>query len=72
LACVLQHSVFSTLIQVTDDALYSLAFRLHPPSLSFVILKFIHAHLKFTIYGCKQASIHMHVRNTVMLVWGSL
>ena len=30
------------------------------------------AHLKFTVYGRKQASIHTHFRNAVMLVWGSL
>ena len=33
---------------------------------------FKHAHLKFTVYGHKQASIHTHVRNAVTLVWGSL
>ena len=38
----------------------------------FVILKFNHAHLKFTVYGHKQANIHTHVRNAVPLVWGSL
>ena len=58
MACVLQHSVVSTLIQVTDDALQSLAFRLHPPSSIIVILKFIRAHLKFTVYGRKQAYTH--------------
>ena len=31
-------------------------------SLVFVILKFNHAHLKFTVYGCKQASKHTHAR----------
>ena len=29
-------------------------------------------HLKFTVNGRKQASIHTHFRNAVMLVWGSL
>ena len=42
----------------------------------FVISKFKCAHLKFTAYGfkksSKQASTHMHVRNVVTLVWGSL
>ena len=41
-----------------------------------VILK-IHAHLKFSVSGrskqaSKQASIHKHVCNEVMVVWGSL
>ena len=32
-----------------------------------------HAHLKFTVYRHKQASIHTtHVHNAVTLVWGSL
>ena len=38
----------------------------------FVILKSKRAHLKFTVYGRKQANIHTHVRNAVPLVWGSL
>ena len=42
----------------------------------YVILKFKRAHLKFTVYGrkeaSKQANIHTHVRNAVPLVWGSL
>ena len=50
----------------------TLAFRLHTPSSMFVILKFKRAHLKFTVYGRKQTSIHTHVHNAVMLVWGSL
>ena len=37
---------------------------------------FKHAHLKFTVYGrkqaSKQASIHTHVHNAVTLMWGSL
>ena len=37
---------------------------------------FKHAHLKFMVYGRKQASkqtsIHTHVRNVVTLMWGSL
>ena len=37
---------------------------------------FKHAHLKFTVYGRKQASKqtskHTHVRNAVTLMWGSL
>ena len=37
---------------------------------------FKHAHLKFTVYGrkqaSKQASIHTHMRNAVTLMWGSL
>ena len=41
-----------------------------------LIFKFERAHLKFTVCGCKlaskQASIHMHVHNAVLLVWGSL
>ena len=32
---------------------------------------FKHAHLKFTVYGHKQASIHTHMRNAVTLMWGS-
>ena len=46
------------------------------PSSIFVILKFKHAHLKFSVYGRKQTNrqtdIHTHVRNAVTLVWGSL
>ena len=42
----------------------------------FVILKFKCAHLKFTVYGHKQASklasIYTHVCNAVTLLWGSL
>ena len=33
----------------------------------FVILKFKHTLLKFTVYGRKQASMHTHVRNAVPL-----
>ena len=37
--------------------------------------KYLNAHLKFTIYGRKQAwpvVLHTHLRNAVPLVWGSL
>ena len=43
-----------------------------PTELDLHNVKFICAHLKFTVYGRKQASIHTHVRNAVTLVWGSL
>ena len=35
---------------------------MHPPSSIFVILQFIRVHLKFTVYGRKQASKHTHAR----------
>ena len=44
--------------------------RVAPRCLASTLVKY--AHLKFTVYGRKQASIHTHVRNTVTLVWGSL
>ena len=36
--------------------------------LVFVILKFNRAHLKLMVYGRKQANIHTHMRNAVLLV----
>ena len=64
LSCVLQLQLSP--LQITKCC--TLAIALH-----LVILKFNHTHLKFTVYGTsKQANIHMHVRNAVPLVWGSL
>ena len=36
------------------------------------IFKFQCAHLKFIVYGCKQANKHIytHIHNAVSLVWG--
>ena len=50
------------------------------PSLSAhglsIFEKYLNAHLKFTVYGHKQASKHIrtltHFRNAVPPVWGSL
>ena len=60
LPCVLQ--LQSSQLQVTDAALQEQPFRLRPQIIHersiFVKLKFKHAHLKFTVYGRKQASIH--------------
>ena len=50
----------------------------HSPALPYEVhenVKFsgnIHAHLKFTVYGCKQTNRHTHEScNAVPLVWGS-
>ena len=65
-----------SVISTPGNRCCTLAFRLHTPSSIFVILKFKHAHLKFSVYGRKQTDmhtyIHTHVRNAVTLVWGSL
>ena len=39
---------------------------LHPPSSIFVILQFIRVHLKFTVYGRKQASKQAYTRTCAM------
>ena len=68
--------------------LYEISFVTDPSSFTdtlssiFVILKFKHTRLKFSVYGRKQTDrqtgrqadihTHVHVRNAVTLVWGLL
>ena len=55
--------ITEVLIQSTKDYMSSI----------LVTLKCKHAHLKFTIYGRKQASKHTHTSaNAITLVWGLL
>ena len=43
------------------------------PTYTHAFRKYLNAHLKFTVYGCKQTStLQTHFRNAVPLVWGSL
>ena len=71
----------TSVVSTPSNRRYILVLRFHPPAPSsiFIMLKFKRAHFK--IYGIwpqaikqasKQASLHTHVCNAVMLVWGSL
>ena len=53
----------------------TLAVAQHCPSPALgrsIFVKYLNVHLKFTVYGRKQARIHTHFRNAVPLVWGLL
>ena len=67
-----------TLHSGSSQALPSIGHHCHASARghSYLKGKYLNVHLKFTVYGRKQAwsvgRIHTHLHNAVLLVWGSL